>query len=86
MLFLISGRDGSTGYSFFSDAQEIGRSFNFTFIGEGGESESEDEDPFSGEDESGDEFEFEVTVEMLRFRSTEEPLVARSSSRVALTS
>lgn len=32
MLFLISGRDGSTGYSFFSEVATLGRSGNFDII------------------------------------------------------
>jgi len=32
MLFLISGRDGSTGYSFFSDVATLGKSANFVII------------------------------------------------------
>jgi hypothetical protein len=32
MLFLISGREGSTGYSFFSEVATLGRSANFVII------------------------------------------------------
>jgi hypothetical protein len=65
MLFLISGRDGSTGYSFFSDAK--GASFSLAFVGE---SEPDSGDPFSMEGERGGEFEFSVAMETLRFCST----------------
>ena len=64
MLFLISGRDGSTGYSLFSDAK--GASFSFAFVGE---SEPGSRDPFSMEGESGGEFEFMVAMETLRMCS-----------------
>jgi hypothetical protein len=32
MLFLMSGRDGSTGYSFFSNVATLGKSANFVII------------------------------------------------------
>jgi hypothetical protein len=85
MLFLISGRDGSTGYSFLSDTKETGASYSFDFIGE---SEPDSGDPFSREGERGGEFEFMVAMETLRLCScsTREPSAARNSSRINLAS
>ena len=70
MLFLMSGNEGSIGYSFFSDAEITEISLNFGLWGDEVESEPDDRDLFSGEGESGGEFEFEF-----------EPLVARNFSR-----
>jgi hypothetical protein len=66
MLFLISGRDGSTGYSFFSDTKGTGASFSFDFIGE---SEPDRRDMSSREGERGGEFEFALDMETLRLCS-----------------
>lgn len=89
MLFLISGRDGSIGYSFFSEANVTGWSLNFDkAIGDDTESEAKG-DPFSGDEERGGELEleFELVMEIRKLRSPTEPseaLFTRSSSRATL--
>jgi hypothetical protein len=66
MLFLISGRDGSTGYSFFSDpAGDSGTSIDFNFNRRSGGGEG---DPFSGEADKGGEYELNEFVITLRLQ------------------
>ena len=59
----MSGREGSIGYSFFSDPVIEGRSLNLAPIGEETESEGEPGDPFPGDEDNVGELEFEVVID-----------------------
>lgn len=67
------------GYSFFSDAEDTGRSSDFALFGEEVESEVEEGDLFPGEGESGGEFEFEVAIDNLRLHFPVVSLLRRLS-------
>ena len=79
----MSGKEGSTGYSFFSGIEYEGRSLDFALFGEKVESEAEYGDLFPGEGERGGE-ELDVDTDT---RSLQSPivLVIRRLSRHDLT-
>ncbi|KAJ0510336.1 hypothetical protein HanIR_Chr11g0539671 [Helianthus annuus] len=85
MLFFMSGRDGSIGYSFFSELELTGTtSLNFDIVGDDTNSEGEQGEPLSGDDDRVGDQELDVlteTVSLLYPTDPSDELFMRSSSR-----
>jgi len=84
----MSGREGSTGYSFFSEGWLAGRPLELVVFGDEAESDGEDGEPLSGDEERGGELEPELKTDTdslgPKMKLSEELFARRYSSKALL--